>query len=271
MVASIYASQQPAFRGGGGPPPPSYSAEATAYFAAMTSQPDATRKGLINTLIVALKAGANAWSALDRFVLFASHDSQSALLDAHDPTKSASAVNSPVFTTDRGFAGDGASSHIDLGEVANAAGNQFTLNGGSLGVWINQQSATSGLRTLAGQSGTAFRINVNARNTAGNETFRANDATDSTARANTGTRCGHRTTVRADSANKRSYLNGGAETTVALAAAAVATSNTTFLRAGANYTDDRIAVGYQGAALTATQVSELHTALNTYLTAIGAN
>jgi len=249
----------------------SYSAEATAYFAAMTTQPDATRKGLIDTLIVALKAGANAWSALDRFVLFASHDSQSALLDAHDPTKSASAVNSPVFTTDRGFAGDAASSHIDFGEPGNAAGNQMTQNSASMGVWINAQGATSGLRFLAGQTGAAYRLTVTGRNTTGNETFRASDATDSVSRANTGTRLGHRTSVRPDASTKLSYLNGGNQVSVSLASTGVAATNNTVLRAGTNYSDDRAAAAYLGASLTATQVSELHTALNTYLTAIGAN
>lgn len=264
--------------GGSGTPTPtptptptsSYSAEAEAYFAAMTTQPDATRKGLINDLIVSAKAGANAWSALDRLALLASHDSQSALLDAHDPTKTASAVNSPTFTVDRGFAGDGASSYIDFGEAPNAVGNQFSLNSATIGVWINVQSAANGLRSEAGQSGSVFNMSITARNTTGNETFKANDATLSVARANSGTRLGHRASVRADSATKKSYLNGGAETVVSLASTSISAGNITILRVGNAYSDDGACVAYSGAALTATQEAELHTALATYLTAIGA-
>ena len=53
--------------------------DAQAYFAAMTVQPSAARKGLLRDLIAGLKADG-AWAKLRGFWLLAAHDAQAARL-----------------------------------------------------------------------------------------------------------------------------------------------------------------------------------------------
>jgi len=251
-----------------GTPPPGYNAVSTAYFAAMTTQPDATRKGLIDALISGLVADG-VWAQLDWFVLMAAQSEQEGRLNAVNPAKALTAVNSPTFTTDRGYSGDGATSYLDFNELGNAAGNLLSLNSATAGAWCNAQG-TTGVKPHFGQTSTSYRLAVVARDTAGSETFRANDATDSASRASTLTRLGHRTAVRQDSATKLAYFNGANTASLAVASTAVASSNNCALRMGASYSDDRLAAIYAGAALSASQITAIHSRLSTYLTVIGA-
>lgn len=80
-----------------------YDADASALFARMTSAPDETRKGHIDTLILALKA-AGVWSKMDVLYILAAHDAQAARLDWKG-TYDATANGTPTFTTDRGYTG----------------------------------------------------------------------------------------------------------------------------------------------------------------------
>lgn len=251
------------------PPAAAYDADAEAYFAAMTTQPDATRKGLIDALIVGLKADG-VWSLLDWLLLLASHDSQSALLDARTPSKAATAVNTPTFTADRGFTGDGISAYVDLGEAHNASGNLWAQNSATFGVWCNQQNGGTGLIAQCGNTGNDRSV-IRARSTAGNETFNINDASASALQANTGSRTGHRSAMRDSSTNKVGYYNGAKVTTLSVTSSAVSTTNATVLRASSAYSPDRIAAYWTGGAMTDDQVLAMHNRLNTYLTAIGAN
>lgn len=90
-----------------------YTAEATALFARMSVQPDPTRKGLINAYIVCEKGGAGSingtdlWSGWLVFDVFAAHDAQAALLNWKGTSFTPTAVNSPTWTTDSGFLGNG--------------------------------------------------------------------------------------------------------------------------------------------------------------------
>lgn len=113
-----------------------FEPEALTLFAAMSSQPDNTRKALINTVIAALKT-AGIWTSLDVFYALAAHDSQAALLNWKNPaTFTAAEVNSPTFTTDRGYAGNGSTSYLNTGFNPSTAGGNYTQNAASLGGFI---------------------------------------------------------------------------------------------------------------------------------------
>lgn len=71
--------------GGGG-----YSTEAEAYFAAMTAQPNTTRKNLLAAMIDGIVADGD-WSSLD-WLMVASHDAQAFRVNARNPAKVASEV-----------------------------------------------------------------------------------------------------------------------------------------------------------------------------------
>jgi hypothetical protein len=74
--------------------------------------PSAGQQTLQNQLVLDLKAGG-IWSKLDTFAVFATDgDSDFALIDWKRLTDY-TAVNSPTFTADEGFTGNGTSSYVD--------------------------------------------------------------------------------------------------------------------------------------------------------------
>ena len=76
--------------------------------------PSATQQTLQNTLVTDLKT-AGVWDKLDVFYVFATDgDSDYATLNWKAPSShQATKVNSPTFTADSGFTGDGISSYLD--------------------------------------------------------------------------------------------------------------------------------------------------------------
>lgn len=246
-----------------------YDPDATAYFAAMTVQPDTTRKGLLNTLVAGLKTDG-VWAKLDRLALTAAHDAQAARLDARNPAKVLSAINSPTFTVDRGYAGDSSTSYLDFGEAFGASGNGYSLNSATIGAWVNLQGAGNGVKPPIGCT-TTSTAHVQARNNTGNANFRVNDATTTASETNPTTRVGHRTATRTSLTVKEVYLGGALLVSATVNSTAMPTANGCGLRDGASYSNDRVAVLYSGAGLSAADIANLHARLSTFLTAIGAN
>lgn len=103
--------------------------------------PSSSQQLIQNQLLLDLKS-AGIWSYLDSFTMFATDgDSDFALIDWIN-LNNLTAVNSPTFTTNQGFYGDGASAYLlsslDLSNLSNYAQNDasmcvghFTCNGGS--------------------------------------------------------------------------------------------------------------------------------------------
>jgi|SRR5262245_5736539 len=98
----------------------------------------AGRLTLVSNLIIALKA-AGVWTKLDRLWLFAGEDQSSALTDMV-ALDLATAVNSPTFTTDRGYQGENSGSptkYISLGFNPSADGVNYTLNSCHIMSWMH--------------------------------------------------------------------------------------------------------------------------------------
>jgi hypothetical protein len=117
------------------------NSEASTYVAAMSVQPDITRKAAIDTLIGSLKS-AGIWTTIDVLSLFAAHDSQAAVLNAKDPTKVWTPVNSPTFTVDRGFTGDAVSKQLTYPTAYSALTN-FIQNSASWSIGIRSVTLTA--------------------------------------------------------------------------------------------------------------------------------
>lgn len=120
---------------------PSYDSDAQILFNAFAVQPNTTRKSVINTLIVTLKADGN-WNKLDALWITAAHTQQAALLNWKNPaTFTATTVNSPTFTTDRGFSGDGITSYLDLNWNPSGNGVNFRLSADSFGFYCRTDAS----------------------------------------------------------------------------------------------------------------------------------
>src|SRR5262252_6152224 len=73
-----------------------YDSASLAIFAAFSTPPDTTRKGVIDTCVRALKS-AGVWTKLDVLYLFAAADSQAARVNWKNPgTYDGTATNSPT-------------------------------------------------------------------------------------------------------------------------------------------------------------------------------
>jgi hypothetical protein len=124
------------FAGGGGG---GFDADYQAVLDYATTQgytlPSAGQQALQNQLVVDLKDGG-IWSKLDTFGVFATDgDSDFALIDWIRLTDY-TAVNSPTFTTNQGFTGDGVSAYIDTNFNPSTSGVNYTLNNASRGIHV---------------------------------------------------------------------------------------------------------------------------------------
>ena len=98
--------------------------------------PSSGQQTLQNQLVLDLKSGG-IWSKLDTFGVFATDgDSDFALIDWINLTDM-TAVNSPTFTIDSGFNGDGASSYIDTNFTISTDAVNYTQNNASTFAYID--------------------------------------------------------------------------------------------------------------------------------------
>lgn len=135
--------------------------ETTALLARMSVQPTTTRTGQINALVKALKT-AGVWAKLDCLYLLAAHDAQAARLNWKSSNYDLTLINSPVFTLDRGYQGDGTTSRLGSGFNPVTAGGLFSLNNASLFHWsltaagggtdIGNSNSRAGQRAAGGMS-----------------------------------------------------------------------------------------------------------------------
>ncbi|WP_312619986.1 hypothetical protein [Agrobacterium pusense] len=118
--------------------------DAAAFVARMTVQPSPARAGLIETLIKTLKSGG-VWPKLDILYLTAAHDSQAARLNLLNGSSTLAPMNSPAFTVDRGYTGDGSSSYLDTG-YDTLVGPQLQRDSCSIGVYTNTDPGAADTR-----------------------------------------------------------------------------------------------------------------------------
>lgn len=114
---------------------PAYDADAQAYFDAMSVEPSTAVKEAVDALVTGLKSDGD-WSSIDFLMELPMHTEQAFLLDLIDPTRSATAVNSPTYTPYVGGAGNGSSSYYNLGWDPATDGVNFTQNDAFYGIWL---------------------------------------------------------------------------------------------------------------------------------------
>ena len=245
-----------------------------ALLARMTTQPTSARIVLINNLIIGLK-NASLWDKLDVFYMMAAHDSQAGRLNWKSGSYTLSAVSSPLFTTDRGYTTDGASSYLNTG-LAPSAGAMFQQNSGSIGVYLNSINAQSDASVAMGSIGSVGTAHIIPRTTADAMRSRLNATATATALSSITNRLGFSAIIRPGSANIFGYKDGVAGALVAQASAtpsefSVFIGGANNLGSLSNSINTRFAVAFMGAALTGAELNNLRSAVLTYLTAIGAN
>lgn len=92
--------------------------------------PSAGQQTLQNQLVVDLKAGG-VWNKLDTLAVFATNGNIDFALIDWKRLSQYTAVNSPTFTTNEGFTGNGTSSYVDSNFNPSTSGVNYTLNDAS--------------------------------------------------------------------------------------------------------------------------------------------
>jgi hypothetical protein len=92
--------------------------------------PSAGQQTLQNQLVVDLKAGG-IWNKLDTFAVFATDGSSDFALIDWIRLSDYTAVNSPAFTTNVGFSGNGTSAYVNTNFNPSTSGVNYTLNDAS--------------------------------------------------------------------------------------------------------------------------------------------
>jgi hypothetical protein len=105
--------------------------------------PSESQQLLQNQLVVDLKDGG-IWSKLDTFGVFANDGNSDFALIDWIRLSQYTAVNSPTFTTNEGFKGNGTSSYIDINYNALTNGVNFTQNNASFGFYQYMSRTTIG-------------------------------------------------------------------------------------------------------------------------------
>jgi hypothetical protein len=259
------------FTPGGGPV---YSPEAQALFNAMTVQPDATRKGLLNTCINSLKS-AGVWSLMDVIWCEASHDRQASKLNwpapagANGQTEQGGVVG---WTQDRGFAGDGVATYLSSPYTPGVS-SLATQNDNHMGVWV-LTALNSGTQIDCGNS----QFSVLSR--AGTPVVAARDsaAASNNSTADPVTSVGHIVLNRPNNAANFDIYKNGAQlgATIAQASAGLIIASNSMAvccrnNAGtpSTFSTRQIALFHMGKSLTALNISDLYTAFRTLFTAMG--
>lgn len=138
------------------------NAEAAAYVAAMSVEPDDTRKALIDTLVGALKSGS-VWNSIGILCLCAAHDSQASRLNVKTASVYMGVVGTPTFTVDKGWNTPSGSHRLTGGELYTSSGGLFTYTAQHHGCWSDVNAANPSNRTLYVQDD-QFQYQMNPRN-----------------------------------------------------------------------------------------------------------
>lgn len=249
-----------------------YQAETLTLVAAMGVAPDATRQKLYDNLIATMKT-KGVWSLLDLLYVCASHDTQASRLNWINPgTNTLTISGTPVFTTDRGWVGvGGAVSKLDTGFNPFTATKLMAQDNVSIGAYIQTNNTTA--FTTVGTSGLSISARTNAK-----ATMQCGSATACTYTATTTNYQGFFQARRVNSTQTAAWGNLGSTGLNTSCTSQASFPNSTLNVCGGggpgtttNGSPHQVRVFYCGKGLTDQNTIDLHDAIMTYLTAVGAN
>ncbi len=176
-----------------------------------------------------------------------------------------SAVNSPVFSVDRGYSGNGTSSYLDTNADPSVDFSKATLSSASYGGW-------AGLNLTSGFSlGDANnRVSINPRTSGDQINVRINSPSGLTSTAGTAPTAVGLTVANRPSENLREGWKNGVLVVSDTQAPSSLPVDLALLRAGATCSANQVSAAFAGSSLTAAQHLALYSALRTYLMAVGA-
>lgn len=223
--------------------------------------------------LLATLRGSSVWSKLIGYYVFAQPTQAVALQNLKSPgTNDLTAVNSPTFSANHGFTGDGVSMHL-LGPTFSAgfAPSGYATNNASVGVWKgNNAPFGSGGNGggIVGNSAVGATVLFNNADANINAQIRANSAPSDAVPA---PKPANLTAFsRGAAGSYKAFINKQKAIIATASTSAPAGVNLTFLRSGTSYTTDQICAAWVGLDLTDAEYATLVDATNVYLSGVGA-
>jgi hypothetical protein len=217
--------------------------------------PSSGQQTLQNQLVVDLKDGG-IWSKLDTFAVFATDGSSDFALIDWKRLSQYTAVNSPTFTTNVGFKGNGTSSYVDTNFNPSTSGVNYTLNNASRYFFPH---AISGVGRMDGA--TSLDENAMVRNSSTAQ--RINCGTNNLALAFNYTSTIIPKSIHRTSSLSVNLFNGTVGTTGVQTSTSILNSNQSVLRSGTVYAAHTASAYAMGASLVA-ENTDFVNAYNTY-------
>ena len=224
--------------------------------------PSASVQAKQNDLLVSLKS-AGVWDKLDVFYCFAQDGSKEfATINWKSPSANqCTLINSPTWTSNQGFTGNGTSSYIDTNYSPVGAGN-YLLNNASRYAYVRTLVANrviDGVDSATANSITTFasanqRINQSGANLSGSFDYATSGA---------GMKSIHRTSSTAVTC----YNNTTASSGLTATSTGYANLNQTILRSSTGYGNHQISMYAMGASMIS-ENSSFVSAFSTYINSI---
>ena len=255
-------------------------------FLARTSGLSGTQSGAYTTLICGLvtdgiitgtlSGGAGCGAVLDGLYVLASNTTTTANLNLCGTSFGLTAHNTPTFTANNGYTGNGSSTYLDPSYTPSTAGGNCTQNSCTVGACSLTNSAAPGANTAlwGGEDGSGNQtalFNLTTTSFTGEingDSYPANSVETNTQ--------GAWVISRTVSTALTGYLNAvdqsfvGASTSTGLLAAdltIMAFNNNGSIE---NNTNNQVAYAFMGGGLNSTQVTAIYNRLHTYLSTVGA-
>jgi len=236
----------------------------------------ANQRTRINNLIVALK-GHGLWTKLDRISTAGSGDgSLEQLRRCLKSTSLFTSVSGNGSVAVGGYTGDG-SSYIATGFIPSSAGGSYAQNSASYGVYNRTNRAGDGSSPIGAYDGANVAYMRPKESSSDKFECYLNDAGVGFSFTTTTDSRGLFVVSRTSSAEKVSYVNGGGSPNI-ITASSSGNISVEFYFSGLNFnggplsrTTDQQAFWFIGGGLDATDVSNLYTDVQAYMTAWGIN
>lgn len=234
-------------------------------FSRMATPPASLRRAQIYTLVSDLMA-AGAWRLIDGLYTLGAADTQASRLNLVSDAYNLTAYNSPIFTVDRGYTGDGVSSYLDTGADMSALAN-YKLNSACMFMW----QLTAAQVAVQAVSSTTTQAFISARTGANKTYVRINDGGSGTAAINVASTDGSGFwAVDRDSAASRALYKSGVQIGADTQVSSAASGTPMILRANTSYSNAQVAVFGFGAHMPPAVHLAMYNAIHKYMTAIGA-
>jgi hypothetical protein len=231
-----------------------------------------TQGACVNTLTgsIITNLGPSISSVLDRLYLLANYDANAveAAVDLINPTTSPLLVAHGTYSafSSAGYTGNGSTFYLDTGYVPSTAGQNYTLNGASIGAGITSTGLPASNNYPIAIAGEAASIQMQAAGYASVEVNNASGSQNGAISSVQGNWVGTRTASNAYALYQNgSVFKAGSDPSGALPAYSffifAANNGGTPFQASPN----QIQWALIGGALTGTQVSNLNPAMSTYI------